>query len=108
MKSRSSRRAMALAITPETKEKVWERDGGRCVWCGTAFFVNPEAHYIPQSKGGLGIEKNILTLCRQDHDRYDNGSALARKAMREYFREYLSRKYPDWNEDDLIYRKEKE
>ena len=26
--------------------------------------------------------------------------------MRAYFREYLQDRYEDWNEDDLVYRKE--
>ena len=101
-----NKRTKALAIPGDVKDRVWERDGGRCVWCGTGFFVNPEAHYIPRSKGGLGVEENILTLCRRDHDRFDFGTALERETMRDYFRDYLKSKYPDWDEKDLIYRKE--
>ena len=104
MKARSSKRALALAITPQVKRIVWHRDGGLCVYCGAA--GNPEAHFIPRSKGGLGIEQNILTLCRPCHDKYDNGPRPVREGMREFFSEYLSSKYTDWNEADLIYRKE--
>lgn len=106
MKTRSSKRALALAISPETKEKVWSRDGGRCVFCGTRFWVAPEAHFIPRSKGGLGIEQNILTLCRRCHDRFDNGKQYDREVMREYFEDYLEDHYPDWDESKLIYHKE--
>ena len=104
MKPLSSRRARALAISPGVKRLVNYRDGGRCVYCGRPGL--PEAHYIPRSKGGLGIEQNVLTLCRPCHDRYDNGPAAIREGMREYFGEYLASQYPDWNEDNLIYRKE--
>lgn len=104
MKSISSKRAKALAISTETRRAVYHRDGGLCVYCGG--IGNPEAHYIPRSKGGLGCEKNVLTLCRACHDKFDHGTRMIREGMREYFAEYLASKYPDWNEDDLIYRKE--
>lgn len=103
MKTRSSRRAKALDIPSYVKQAVNRRDGGRCVYCLDRGL--PEAHYIPRSNGGLGIEQNILTLCRSCHDRFDHGDRETREGMREYFREYLMSKYPDWNETKLIYKK---
>ena len=103
MKNLSSKRAKALAISKDTKRAVYHRDGGLCVNCKRP--GNPEAHFIPRSKGGLGIPENILTLCPECHRRFDQGPRMARVGMREYFRDYLMSKYPDWNEDDLIYRK---
>lgn len=104
MKNVSSRRAKALQISSTVKLIVTRRDGGLCVYCGRP--GNPEAHFIPRSKGGLGVPQNILTLCRSCHDRYDFGKAEDREGMREYFRDYLSSMYDDWSEDKLIYRKE--
>ena len=104
MKPISSRRARALAIPPGVKRLVTLRDGGRCVYCGRPGL--PEAHFIPRSRGGLGIEQNVLTLCRSCHDRYDNGPRPLREGMREYFSEYLSSQYEGWDETNLIYRKE--
>lgn len=104
MKYRSSKRALALAISEETRQKVWCRDAGRCVYCRRK--GNPEAHFIPRSKGGLGIPENILTLCRPCHDRFDHGGRLEREGMREFFREYLQSFYPEWDESKLIYHKE--
>lgn len=104
MKRISSKRAKALAIDTDTKRIVFERDGGICVWCGRRGI--PEAHFIPRSKGGLGIPENILTLCRPCHDRYDNGSRRGRELMRDRFREYLKERYPEWDETKLIYRKD--
>ena len=101
MKYRSSKRALALAITPEVKRIVHERDKGRCVYCGR--YGLPEAHFIPRSKGGLGIEENILTLCRQCHDMFDH--SRYRQNMREFFRKYLQSKYPEWEEEKLYYRR---
>lgn len=105
MKSISTKRAKALAISPATKRAVYERDGGICVCCGAPGL--PEAHYIARSRGGLGIEENILTLCRKCHDRYDRGAMRDRERMAEYFRSYLTGKYRGWNEAALIYRKKK-
>jgi len=103
MKYRSTKLAMALAISPETREKVTIRDGGLCVYCRRPGL--PEAHFIPRSKGGLGIPENILTLCRECHDRFDRGKKVERLGMREYFREYLSGIYEDWDESKLVYDK---
>ena len=33
----------------------------------------PNAHYISRAHGGLGIEENIVTLCLDCHNNYDNG-----------------------------------
>lgn len=104
MKPLSSKRAKALAISPGVKRIVAERDGGRCVYCGKPGL--PEAHFIPRSAGGLGIEENIVTLCRECHDRFDNGLAVKREGMREYLGAYLQSIYTDWNTDKLIYHKE--
>ena len=95
---------MALAISPETKRIVFYRDNGLCVYCTAP--GNPEAHFIPRAQGGLGVEQNILTLCRRCHDLYDHGTRPFREGMREYFRDYLKSKYPDWDETKLIYRKD--
>lgn len=100
----SSKRAKALSIPSSVKHIVYERDRGLCVYCRKPGL--PEAHYIPRSKGGLGIPENVLTLCRPCHDKYDNGRIEVREGMREYFQEYLQSIYPNWNEDELIYRKD--
>lgn len=51
-----------------------------------------------------GIEQNILTLCNDCHFMFDNTDK--RKELREKYRTYLKSKYPNWNEQDLIYKKE--
>ena len=95
------KRTAALAISKKVKDRVYQRDDGCCVWCGKPGI--PEAHFIPRSLGGLGIEQNILTLCRSCHDRYDRSPD--RKKMKDWFREYLRSMYENWNEEELIYRK---
>ena len=96
-----NRRTKALEITRSVKERVFERDGC-CVLCGSNRGL-PNAHFIARSQGGLGIEQNILTLCPECHRRYDN--TAERKEIRELLRAYLIRKYPDWNEKNLYYKK---
>ena len=97
-----TKRANALDISPCVKRAVWERDGGKCVLCGS-LLAAPNAHYIARSHGGLGIERNIVTLCWACHDRYDNSAG--HRYIRRELRGYLQNCYPDWDEDDLIYRK---
>ena len=103
MRSLSSKQARAKSISSTVKMIVYNRDSGRCVYCRRP--GNPEAHFIPRSKGGLGVPENILTLCRECHDKYDFGTREQREGMREEFREYLMSKYPHWDEEQLTYRK---
>lgn len=89
-------------IPPEVKRRVWERDNERCIICG-AMPANPDAHYIGRAQGGLGVEQNIVTLCRRCHSLYDQ-SAI-RPAFRRKIREYLVERYESWDESELVYRK---
>lgn len=101
-----SRRAKATSIPKEVHDAVFIRDGGCCVWCGRKWpYVFAEAHFISRKKGGLGIPENILTLCRPCHDRFDHGTREEREEMREFFRDYFTEIYPDWDEKKLTYKK---
>lgn len=88
-------------IKPSVREAVYARDG-HCIICWSNEGL-PNAHFIPRSHGGLGIEQNIVTLCPRCHHEYDNGSH--RREYGEFIRAYLKAKYADWNENDLIYTK---
>lgn len=96
------KRTKALSISKRVKDAVWERDGGCCVLCGNPR-AQPNAHYISRAQGGLGIERNIVTLCLNCHRRYDQ--TADRAEIRLDLREYLESKYPDWDESQLIYQK---
>lgn len=45
------------------KQYVWNRDGGRCVECGTKENLEYD-HIIPISKGGSNFEGNVRLLCK--------------------------------------------
>ena len=105
-----SKRSKACDISKKVKEKVWERDGGKCVICGNSYNVMPNAHYVPRAKGGLGIEQNIVTLCtllteNKCHYKFDNGTFEEKEEMDYKIATYLKSKYPNWNRENLIYRK---
>ena len=65
----------------------------------------PNSHYIPRSRGGLGTERNVVTMCMDCHRQYDNGSHGERAAMEKTVRKYLQGCYPGGKEEELIYRK---
>jgi len=98
------KRTKALAISPRVKEAVWERDGGRCIVCGSPNAA-PNAHYIARSHGGLGIEENIATLCHDCHRIFDFGVAGEQETIGKILRAHFKIHYPDWDDDNLIYRK---
>ncbi|MBQ8178022.1 MAG: HNH endonuclease [Clostridia bacterium] len=105
-----SRRAKATDIPQKVKEAVWERDNGRCVVCGNAHNVMPNAHFIPRSQGGLGIEENIVTLCSNltpncCHYKFDHGTKQERTEIGQTIERYLKSKYPDWDKLKLKYRR---
>ena len=95
------KRTRACAISKKTKDIVYKRDQGCCIFCGAPGL--PEAHVIARSQGGLGIEQNIVTVCRICHDKMDNSTD--RKRMLNEAADYLKRFYPDWNPKDLVYDK---
>jgi len=49
-------------LTQDVKDKVWNRDGGKCVECGSNEKLEFD-HIIPFSKGGANTYRNIQLLC---------------------------------------------
>ena len=62
----------ATSIPRSVKDAVWERDQHRCILCGSHQGA-PVAHVIRRSQGGMGIERNIVTLCPHCHREFDEG-----------------------------------
>jgi 5-methylcytosine-specific restriction endonuclease McrA len=97
-----TKRAKACDISAQVKDRVWARDGHQCIICHSVFAF-PNSHFIRRSKGGLGIEENVVTMCLVCHQMYDQG--IDRKAMEKRVESYLKSKYPNWDKKKLVYRK---
>ena len=50
------------SISQNIKDKVWRRDGGKCVECGSKEKIEFD-HIIPFSKGGSNTYRNLQILC---------------------------------------------
>lgn len=105
-----TKRSKATDIPDKVKKIVWERDNHCCVICGMSGSVMPNAHYIPRSKGGLGIEQNIFTACTRlnpndCHYRFDNGTKEEKEKLKEIVENHFKSIYPNWNKNDLYYKK---
>lgn len=51
-------------IPQDVQDKVWVRDGGKCVFCGSVESLEFD-HIIPFSKGGANTYRNIQLLCEK-------------------------------------------
>ena len=68
------------------------------------FYAN--AHFIPRSAGGLGIEENVFTACEKCHNEQDNGLNTKEHDLKA--KKYLKSIYGSkWKIEDLIYKKNK-
>lgn len=97
-----SKASKACDISPAVRREVMERDGGRCIICGTTQGIQI-AHYISRARLGLGIPQNLACLCLWCHGEYDNGKRHAE--IKNAFKEHLQAHYEEWNESELVYRK---
>ena len=94
MKSKMSR---ATDISPKVRKEVRERDK-YCVICGKP--GTDLMHYIPRSRGGLGIAMNLVLGCHECHMKQHSSDPEIMYTMRDY----LIYQYGDeWNSTCLIY-----
>ena len=105
-----SKRTEALKIPMRVKQLVWMRQGGVSLWSFTPITVEECCcHVVPRSKGGLGVEENIVGLTTYEHRIFDLNELGDHKkehdAMRQAVKDHLMKFYPGWNEDDLKYKK---
>jgi hypothetical protein len=59
-------------IPLELRRRVYERDGWKCMRCGTGNHLSLD-HIIPYSLGGNDEESNLQTLCRSCNSRKGTG-----------------------------------
>lgn len=63
------RASASLAEWRETKQAVFEREGGRCQWSGRP--GTDYHHVVKRSAGGSDHPDNVVLLARKAHDRTD-------------------------------------
>ena len=97
-----SKRSKACDISQKVKLAVWERDNHRCVFCGSTYAM-PNAHIVSRAKSGLGVEKNIITLCLNCHEKMDHSSD--RENSIEKAKAYITKKYGYFDEKEVTYDK---
>lgn len=109
------KKTRACEFTEKQRKLIKARDNNQCIFCSMSYQMEEAhwldmslksiMHYIPRSKGGLGIEQNGAVGCQWHHHMLDNGSSGLRKEMLGMFREYLMSRYPEWDESKLTYDK---
>ena len=62
VKHHSSKQKRSRTISQDVKDRVWNRDGGKCIECGSNENLEFD-HIIPFSKGGANTYRNIQLLC---------------------------------------------
>jgi 5-methylcytosine-specific restriction endonuclease McrA len=67
-------------------ERIAERDGPRCVWCGREPWPRDRTldHVLPASRGGTRADENLVLACRRcNRDRRSRAAAsYARERLR--------------------------
>lgn len=105
------KRTKATDFKQTTRELIRQRDNYQCLFCRLRKYGKSECdtlqimHYINRSAGGLGIPQNGVTGCVYHHQLLDNGNKGYRPEMLKDMEEYLKSMYPDWNKEDLYYKK---
>lgn len=113
---RVTKRTKALQYTKDVYNKVLQRDGCACIFCQQLYRMPTNysfeksicdmMHFVNRSQGGLGIEENLAVGCRYHHSLLDNGNLGIRDEMIQLFETYLKSRYPEWNKENLYYKKE--
>lgn len=104
IKCKKHKSTKATEIPTKLKKVVWERDSGKCIFCGKNVDIShANAHLIKRSALGRGIKENLFTACDECHDKQDHGANT--KEMTQKAEEYLKSIYPGWDKSKLIYKK---
>lgn len=70
------RNVVSREISQDVKDKVWNRDNGKCMQCGSNKNLEFD-HIIPFSKGGSNTYRNIQLLCQTCNRRKSNKIGLS-------------------------------
>ena len=93
-------------FSSEESQAIIERDKGRCVYCGSDFYLGKAHVFVSRAHGGKGCRENGVLLCQLDHQRLDQGNdSDKRKRIQKFCENYLHRIYGDINIEELKYNK---
>lgn len=95
-----AKRTKATDVSNKVRKIVKERDKW-CIFCGKT--GHQMCHVRPRSKGGLGIEQNIVYGCVHCHTLLDQSSR--REEMVQYALDYLECFYPDFDDKERYFDK---
>jgi hypothetical protein len=88
-----SERTKWTSISNQTRKEVLERDGNRCIICGTTRMLTLAHVFVNRSHGGKGCKENLVCLCIRHHDILDNPLGEKEnefsKKIEEYCKNYL-------------------
>lgn len=92
-------------ISEQVRKRVYARDSFDdwpcCIRCGSPYHIEIH-HFVERSRGGMGIEENLVCLCAYCHSKLHNGD----RSVRDFCEEYLKAEYPGWEESKVIYRRQ--
>lgn len=108
-----SKRTEWTSISNETRKEVLERDGNKCLVCGTNRFLTLAHIFVNRSHGGKGCKENLVCLCVRHHEILDNYIGEREKEfskkIEQYCKNYLikkeSIKYDKQFLSDLVFSK---
>lgn len=67
-KARMPRKRQPLELWRITRERIWKRDGCKCIRCSTLLPLNGcHIDHIKSGKHGSNADSNLRTLCRRCH-----------------------------------------
>ena len=90
-------------ISPRTRARVMDRDGRQCVICLRTDSLQC-AHVVRRSRGGKGVETNLVMLCQDCHRELDFDPEKS-KVLHKMIVDYLTDIYGEWDEKDQIFSK---
>lgn len=109
-----TRSTKARQFPPKVRQAIAERDE-QCIFCKIAYHmphtdeyglhIPNTMHIVNKSQGGLGIEQNGALGCEYHHHFLDNGNCGFRDEMIEILEAYMIGLYPEWDRDNLVYKK---
>lgn len=99
-----SKRSKMCEFSKSERQVIYERDNYCCIFCYSNSTLSV-AHYIPRSKGGLGIKENGALACQVCHRLMDFGSKEEREKYNSKMCNYLTSLYGKIEVEKLKYRK---